>query len=245
MIPAHTGIADSAERKSVIDQMFYRVVDAYASRTCVFQHPVSDIPVLCKDIKRQRTFSFIDKIQCFLQFFIRQYRQNRPEQFLLHGSRPVCRLCGNQPEIQNSRSDKPLFSQPLPAVYDPLFICLQYLCKPVVMLFIYDPPVIRISGNIFSVKILRRLFQAADKGIPYLLIRQYIVRSNTGLSRVQKLPPHNPSGRRRYICRLIYDNRTLPAQLQRHRNQILGRRFHDKASGPRASRKENIIKPLF
>ncbi|MNP64949.1 hypothetical protein D3C76_1604950 [compost metagenome] len=71
---------------------------------------------------------------------------------------------------------------------------------------------------------------------------QHIVRRNTGLPRINQLPPDNAFGSHLQIGIRLYDYRAFAAQLQRYRHQVFCSRLHHDFAYRRAACKEHIIK---
>lgn len=95
------------------------------------------------------------------------------------------------------------------------------------MLFIYD---FRIGCTIHGTSLkkgMQTVLQISQKLIFHRCLYIYIIRGNTGLSRIQELPKRNTAGSQLQICAPIYNAWTFTAKLQRDRCQISAGLFHD------------------
>ena len=84
VVTAHAGGTDAAERQVVLGDVIQRVVDADAAGDGPGQHLVDQRAILLEQIQRQRVRMRRHIGDCLLQRVIRQQRQQRAEDLLLH-----------------------------------------------------------------------------------------------------------------------------------------------------------------
>ena len=113
------------------------------------------------------------------------------------------------------------------------------------MLFIDD---FRIGCTIHGTSLkkgMQTVLQISQKLIFHRCLYIYIIRGNTGLSRIQELPKRNTAGSQLQICAPIYNAWTFTAKLQREGCQISAGLFHDQTADLYSAGKKDIIKALL
>ena len=101
-----------------------------------------------------------------------------------------------------------------------------------------------VGHDVFSMKNLQFAVKCLYECFLYILVDQNIVRGDAGLTTVQGLSPCKPFGCHIYIRVLVDDARTLSAELQHDRGQMLRGCCHDRLAKIRTAGEEDDVPPL-
>ena len=210
--------------------MHYGVVDAGTSGRSLFQ----DSPAaLAEIIQGKRLWSGIYKGNCFVQFRERYDRENGTEDFLLHyrGIRAdIVQDCGLKKAFRCVRAASEYNISAIQVGFQtPECFVVDYAYKMSALLCI------------LSEQGLELLLQKAQKFLLDVLVQQKIVRSNAGLSRIERLAPRDSLCGNFQIRIPVHHAGGFAAEFQNHRGEILGGCFHHLFSQGRTAGEENNV----
>ena len=235
VIASHAAVANPSERQIVIGNMHDGVVDAGPARGGVSHKLVPPLGIT-KIVQRQRFFALVNECNGLFEGVVANYGQDGTKDFILHYRRIRRNI------VDNGRLDVALAGIRIAAESDcPL---LQIRGEPLIRRIVNNASVIRTLTHIGAMHFLQTHPNATDEGLFEVLLHQYIVRRDAGLSGVDGLAPGYTPRRNRHIGMGIYNTRTLTAQLQHHRREVFSGRFHHHLTYSRAAGKKDEVEPL-
>ena len=238
VVAAHAGVADTPEGDLLVDDVHDGVVDASAAGGGAPHHGLA-VAQFSEEIQRQRFLAAVHKGNSLIQRLIGADRQDRTEDLGGHH-------CGIRRRVQDDRG-------------------LDVACGRVGLAAAHGAGGFR-AGDVGgdareglvadqADEVLRVLGILAQQGMdlaevfihesaPYLLINQYVVRSNAGLSGIQGLAPGEALRGQLEVGVGRDDAGALPAQFQHHGGQVLGGGLHYETSEGRAAGEEDDVPAL-
>ncbi len=239
VIGADAALSDAAERKIVDRVMDERVVHRDIAARRARHDPIDDVLPVAEDVERQRARRSVHAGYGIIHLFIGDDRQDGTKDFFLHH-----RHIGGRIENERRRED-PL----APSVCrrtdfdDARALCpriFDQFLEPGHMACIDDRRIGRISAAAW-IELQDRLPIGRDEAFDFVLVQQRIIRRDADLSGIGELAIGD---RRRgaFQCKAALDDRRrFAAEFERHRNEIFGRRAHDRATNSGAAGKEQMI----
>ena len=237
VVGAHSAHPHAAERHIGCGQVQNRIVHAASAKGDLAQYPLSGGLGFSKQIQRQRLFTALHKANRAPQSVIRNDRQKRSKDFLLHDGRPAADMSYHRGR------DLQRFPAILPADGDSAVP--HEAAETVIVLFIDDTRVLPVVEGMPSEKFPDILFHPSQQFLHPVLLNQYIVRRDTGLPAVEKLAEYNSLSRSPDIRRPVDNAGALAPQLQRRRRHIPCGLLQHYLSNLGSAGKKDIIKSLL
>ena len=176
VIASHSARTDTSKSHIAGRKVDDRVVDTASAETAVFQDLLFVAAASCKQIKRQRSVMTRHVRNHFGKIMKRHHRQNRPENLFLH--QRISR--GNV--IHNGRLN--LKRMRITPSADLDIGAVQQPAKPHKMLFIDNPPIVRILKRMRAKLLPDTFLNLLQQPVFYRGMHKQIIRRYTRLSKI-------------------------------------------------------------